>query len=331
MAVYDPRGGGSVHIDVLLTNISVGFPNNDFVGEALFPSVPVAKQSDLYRIYGHEGWGLEPGADYRAPGGEANEIPGLQVSTNPYFAKEHALQIAVTDEERENADAPLSPERDGTELVTSKVMLGREIAMQQLVTTAANYATGNSTVYTDPSTAQWNDYVNSDPIGDVKKARRAVNAQLFMDPTTFIFPYQVMSALEDHPDFIERIKYSQIGVTTPELIARMFGISNIIVPAAGFNSARMGQSLALQYLWGKDVVLAMVPPRAGLKIPAFGYEFTWTFGGTPQIVDRWREEKRASDIIRVRRRYDLRFMAVDNSGKSIAGYLLKQVLASTWT
>lgn len=326
MGVYDPRGGGNVHIDVVLSNISVGFPNNGFVGPRLFPTVPVKKQSDKYYVFGREMFGVDPGGDLRAPGTVANEIPGLAVSTDTYFAQEHALQIPVTDEERENADSPLSPDRDGTELVTSKVLLQREIYMKDLVTTAANYPAAHTTTLS--GTAQWNDYANSDPIANIKTGKRQIHSVLFNEPNTAVIPYQVMTQLEDHPDFIERIKYSERGVLTAEIIASIIGIENVIVPGLGFNSANPGQAVSLGYLWGKDVLLAWVPPRAGMKIPAFAYEYVWGFGGSrPQIVDRWRDEPRASDIIRVRRRYDLKLTAVDSNGKSIAGYLIKAAVA----
>jgi len=323
-AVYNPQGSGNVHIDQILTNISVGFPNTGLVGNVLFPGVTVRKQTDKYYIFGRETW--LPEDDTRAPGTEANEIPGLTLSTDTYYASEHALQIAITDEERENADAPLSPDRDGTELVTAKIMIGRELVQKNMAQTAANYASGMSVTLS--GTSQWNDYVNSTPISDVKTGRRAINAQIFMDPTVGVFPYQVMSTLEDHPDFIERIKYSERGVITAEIIAALFGINQIVVPGAGINTANPGQAPALGYVWGKNVVLAYVPPRAGLKIPAYGYEYVWGFGGNgAQIVDRWREEKRASDLVRVRRRYDLKMTAVDASGKSIAGYLILNAIA----
>lgn len=326
MPVYDPRGGGNVHIDVVLTNISVGWPNNGLVGDKLFPSVPVAKQSNKYYIYGREAWGLEPGGDYRAPGSVAREIPGLLMSVDTYFAQEHSLQIPVTDEERENADSPLSPDRDGTELVTSKILLQREVQIKNKVLTAANYPGAHTTTLS--GTAQWNDYVNSDPIGNIKTGKRQINSVLFLDPNVIEIPYQVMSQLEDHPDFIERIKYSERGVLTSEIISAIIGIPNVIVPGAGYNSANPGQTVSLGYLWGKDVLMAYVPDRPGQKVPAFGYEFTWGYGGgRPMVVDRWREEPRKSDIVRVSRRYDTKFVALDSNGKSIAGYLIKAAVA----
>jgi hypothetical protein len=326
MAVYDSRGGGSVHIDVALTNVSVGWPNDGLVGDVLAPAVTITKQSNKYYIYGREAWGLEPGGDLRSPGSVATEIPGLLMSTDTYFAQEHALQIPVTDEERENVDSPFTPDADGTELVTSKLMIQREINLKTLVLTAANYPAGHTTTLS--GTAQWSDYVNSDPIANIKTGKRAINADIFLDPNVIVFPYQVMSQLEDHPDFIERIKYSERGVLTKDIIAAVIGIPNVVVPGVGYNSANPGQAVSLGYLWGKDVLMAYVPPRPGLKIPAFAYEFVWSFGGGQrQIVDRWREEPRASDLIRVRRRYQFKLTALDGSSKSIAGYLIKAAVA----
>lgn len=324
--VWDSAGGGGVHVDVALTNISIAWPNNEFVGNRLLPQVLVNKQSNFYYVYNREAWAVDPGGDLRAPGTVANEIPGMTVSTQPYFAKEHALQTPVTDEERENAGSPFNPDRDGAELVTAKVLLGREIAMQTLVMTAANYPAAHTV--TLAGTTQWSDYVNSDPILNIKAGIRQVHSALFVRVNTAIIPWAVMSILEDHPDIIERIKYSERGILTEEIIAAVFGIPNVIIPGVGIDNANPGQTSSLGYLWGKDVLLAWVPARAGLKIPAFGYEFVWGYGGgMPQAVDRWREENRKSDIVRLARRYDLKLTALDANSKSIAGYLLKAVIA----
>jgi hypothetical protein len=325
MPAYDPRGGGNVHIDRVLTQISVGYPNNGLAGDALFPMVRVRKQSDLYYIFGREAWSVDPGGDVRAPGTPAHEIPGMTVSTQAYFAVEHALKIAVTPEERENADSPLSPERDATELVTSKLLLARELVFQSKAVTATNYASGYSTTLSGG--AQWNVYATSDPIADIRAGFRKIHAGLFLEPNLAVIPYQVMTQLEDHTDFIERIKYSQRGVLTVELVASLLGIQQVIVPGVGINTANPGQAVSLSYLWGKDVVLAYVPPRPGLKIPAYGYEFVWGYGNMPQVVDRWFDNDRKADMIRVQRRYDIRHIALDGTSKVIAGYLIKAAVA----
>jgi hypothetical protein len=331
VAVYDPRGGGvePVHVDVVLTQISVDWPNEEFIGDVLFPVVRVGQQSNKYNIFGRETWGLPPTGDDRAPGSEANEVPGKAISRDQYFATDHALRIAVTDEERENVDPPLAPDREATELVTQHILLGRELAIHGLVTTAANYHADLTTSLS--GTARWNDYVNSDPIGDVKAGRRAMHAKIFREPNLGVFPYEVMAELEDHPDFIERIKYSQRGVLTQEIIASLFGLARIVVPGVGYvpDGRGLGQPAVgdVSYLWGKDVLLAYVPPRAGMRTPAFGYEFVWPYQGSIQYAIRWREAKRRSDLIEVGRRYDLKLVAKDESDKALGGYLIKTAVA----
>lgn len=325
MGVYDSRGAGNVHIDQILSGISVAYDPGEFVGDVLFPTVRVTKQSDKYFIFGKEAWALPNEGDLRAPGTEANEIPGLLLSTDQYFATEHALRIAVTDEERENADAPLNSDREGTELVTQAIILGRELAIKNLVTTAANYPAGGTV--TLAGTTQWSDYVNSDPIANFKTGRRYMHATIFREPNLAVIPYQVMSILEDHPDFIERIKYSQRGVVTEELIAALIGIPRVVVPKVGYNSANPTATEALGYLWGKDVLLAYVPAAPGRRTAAFGYEFVWPIQGQVQAAFRWREQKRRSDLIEVARRYDLKFVSKDTNGKVLAGYLIKAAVA----
>jgi hypothetical protein len=329
MPVYDTRGTNPIHMDQVLTNISVGWPNGELVGNWLFPPVPVRKQSDKYYVFGRESWGVPITNDLRAPGVPAQEVPGLQVSTDSYFAQEHALKIPVTPEEAENADSPLSPLRDGTELITSQLLLIRELFIKNLVTTAANYSSGMST--TLAGTDQWSDLSGSstaDPVDDVKTGRTAMHAKIFLEPNRMIIPYQVMSKLEDSPKIIERIKYSERGLLTPQIIAAFFGGPQIRVPGVGYNSANPAQTASLGYIWGKDVIMAYVPDRPGMKIPAFGYEFVWRYpSGTDQAVERWWDNDRIATLVRVRRRYDIKLVAVDSSGDSIAGYIIKSAVA----
>ena len=325
MAVWDPLGGGQTHFDVVLTQISVDWPNEGFVGGVLFPEVGVTRISDKYYIFGREAWGLPPEGDLRSPGAVANEVPGRALSTDTYYAQEHALQIAVPDEERENTDSVLAPDRDAVELITAHILLGREVAIHTLVTTAANYASSHTVTLAGGD--QWSAPSTSDPIGDVKAGRVAMHASLKLLPNLGIIPWEVMVHLEDHPQFIERIKYTQVGQTTEGLIAALLRIPRIVVPGLGYNSANPGQAESIGYLWGKDVLLAYVPARAGRRIPAFGYEFNWRIGGRTQVIERWREGQRVSDLHRIRRRYDLKLVAKDASDDAIGGYLIKDAVA----
>lgn len=334
--VYSPTGSGNIHYDQILTQISLEYPQTgSFVGEKLAPTVPVKKQSDKYYVFGREAW-IPENSDYRAPGSVANEIPGIQVSLDTYYAQEHSLQTPVTDEERENADSAFSPDSDATELITSKILLGRELSIYNFVTNAARYASALTKTLT--ATTQWDVYATSDPIADIRSAKRAIHAKVFFEPNVAVIPYQVMSFLMDHPKIIDRIKYTDRAILTEELVASVLGLSNVIVPGVPYGTSAgtaNNFNMSVSYLWGDNVLLAYVPARAGIKTPAFMYEFVWSYPGQGVMaVDRWREAARKSDLIRVGRRYDLKMIGVDTNpasadyGKSITGYLIKDVLSA---
>lgn len=310
-----------VHLDEMLTEFSVGYQNNEFIADQTLPMVRSNRQSDKYYVFNKEAWIPESG-DYRAPGTEAHEVPGLTFSRNPYFIQEHALQIGVTDEEKENADVGLTPDIDAVNLVTDRLLLGYEIAVANLLRATASYGSGLNVTLS--GTSQWNDYANSDPIANVKTARDAIHAKIFRRPNLMIMGYQVAAQLEDHPIALERIKYTQTGITTLDLWARLFTIDRVLVGQAGYNSANFNQTESLNYVWGKDVILLYVPPVPTPKTPSFGYSVFWPYGmagGALRPTERWREEVKGRDVVRTRMRYDLLVTA------NVAGYVIKNAVA----
>lgn len=327
MGKYDAAGADNIVVDPVLTNISVEWANLTVTAaDVLFPSVRVTKQAGKYLLFGRKAFNTNFGGDVRAPGSRANEIPGFaRWSEDTYFAVEHALEMLVPDEERENIENPFDPDRDAVEDVTSKVLMGRELAARDLVTDPDNYHTGH--VEELSGTARWNDYADSDPISDFRSAFRVFHRSMFTVPNTAVIPYRVMSYLEDHPVIVNRY-IAQGGVVTAEMIANILGIDRIIVPGGAYNTeGNPGRPDDISYIWGEDVILAYVPPRAGLRTPAFAYEYTWPIQGREQTVDRRRDDDRVGDIHRVRRRYDIKMVAKDeDTDGAIGGFLLRNVI-----
>jgi hypothetical protein len=57
------------------------------------------------------------------------------------------------------------------------------------------------------------------------------------------------------------------------------------------------------------------------------YEFNWKKRGRTMNVERWYDMDHESTRIRVKRRYDLKFISVDATNKAIGGYLIKNAVA----
>lgn len=111
-----------VHIDAALTNLSVGYRNPAFIADLVAPVVPVRKQSDKYFIHDAAREVFRQSDDRRAPGAEANEV-NFALSSDNYYAEDHALTSVIPDEERENADPVIQPAIDRTEFLRAKIDL----------------------------------------------------------------------------------------------------------------------------------------------------------------------------------------------------------------
>lgn len=301
-----------VVIDPALSNVSVKYSNDTFIADMVLPVVKVSKQTGKYYIYDKAN--LRRDKSNRAAGSAANEIDfGLSLS-GVFTCDDHALKGFVADEIQDQAEAALNPLIDETEVITEKLLIDREVAAAALLTSTANL-TQNTTL---SGTSQWSDYSNSDPIGDIRTARTTIHTNTFKKPNTLIMSKPVFDVLVDHPAIIERVKYSQLGVITEELLARVFQVEKVIVGEAGYNTAAEGQTDSLSYIWGKDAIVAYISPVVRLKMLTLGVTFTYM----TRIVKRWRDEDREGTYVRIGQdNYVQKLIA------AACGYLLKAVVA----
>jgi hypothetical protein len=307
-----------VHIDAALTNLSVGYRNPAFIADLLAPVVPVRKQSDKYFIHDAEREAFRASDDRRAPGTEANEV-NFALSTDNYYAEDHALTSVIPDEERENADPAIQPNIDRTEFLRAKIDLNKEIELAGMLTSASVIAQSE----TLSGDTQWSD-ADSDPIAAVEAKKATIMAAVQALPNTLVLPYPVYAALRLHPKVIERVAYTSIAPVSEQLLAQIFDVERVLVPRAFKNTAAPGQTAAMSHVWGKDALLCHVPARPALKQVALAYTFAWT--GAPgsvagHRVEMWREEPRKADVIRVQRYYDQKLIAAG------AAYLWKAAVA----
>lgn len=302
-------------IDPMLTNVAIGFTNDAYIAEEIFPSFKVAKQSGKHFVY--DRGNLRAADNLRASGSNSNEVTISFTVGTAYFADDHALKTFVSDEDVANAITPTSPFVDATEYVTDLNMVAREVELAALLADTA-VMTLNTTL---SGTSQWSDYTNSDPIANIRTGMAAVHAAIGVDPNVLILGKQVYDKLVDHPAFTERIKYSQLGVLSPELIARVIGVEKVLIGGAHKTTSVEGQTETTGYIWGKHAVLAYVSGKIGPKIMTLGLTYTWD----TMKVERLRgsdEEDRKGTYVRVGDHYyDQKIVTAS------AGYLIKNAVA----
>jgi hypothetical protein len=269
-----------VHVDAILTNISVAYMQRaeNFIADKVFPIVPVDKQSDKYFVYTKNDW-LRDEAKVRADGTESVGS-GYNITTDTYFADVYAIHKDVGDQTRANADAPINVDREAAEFVTHRLLTRREIQfvndfMKDGVW--ANNASGVSS--TSPTTGQftqWSNYTASDPIEDIEEAKSDILSVTGYEANTLVLGYDVFRALKNHPDLVDRIKYTSSQTITEDMLARMFDIDRVLVSKAVNATNAEGATEAYQFTTGKTALLAHVAPSPGLLTPSAGYTMQWT-------------------------------------------------------
>jgi hypothetical protein len=258
-----------VHVNAILTNISVAYMQNtaNFIAPRVFPVVPVQKQSDLYFKYTKNDW-FRDEAQIRADATESAGS-GYGLGTDSYFCDVYALHKDIGGQTMANADAPLNLERDATEFVTQRLQLRQEIQW------AADYfKTGVWGTSTTPANL-WSDYSNSDPIGDIEVGKTTVLQNTGFMPNTLTIGYQVFTALKNHPDIVDRYKYTSADVITEEMLAALFGVDRLLVARGIKATNAQGQSEAYSFIQGKHALLTYSPAAPSLLAPSAGYTFMW--------------------------------------------------------
>ena len=268
-----------MHIDRALTNMSVAFIQqaSAFIADKIFPIVPVQKQSDRYFAYDKGDWYRDE-AEERAPATQSAG-GGYDLDNTPtYFCRKYAYHKDLTEEDRANSDAPLNPDQDATEFVTQKLLIRRERLWAANYFTTGKWGTDLAGVSAAPGGSQflqWND-ANSTPITDIKTQKTSILGATGFEPNTLVLGVQVYDQLAEHPDVVDKIKYTQKGILTPDLLAGIFDVPRVFVAKTVYNSAARGATDAVGFVHGKAALLCYSAPRPALKMPSAGYTFAWT-------------------------------------------------------
>lgn len=332
--MYDPS---ALYTDPILTNLSVGFKDQSLYGAELFPITAVNTQSGRYRVFDRSDWVIFE--DRREPGDVAREVRGRKWSEDTFRTQEHSLQGAVNDEENQALNSQgglanasfggalqIDPHADQTKLLTRAILLKHELKVSTLIRDTAQYPVGNTV--TLAGAQQWDDYTGgvastSNPVNDILVGMRKVYSLTRRYPNVLAIPTMGMSYIENHPRIVDRFK--NFRLTQDDAFRLLTGFEGRIINVDSvYNSANnIDATPSITDFWGKDVWLGIVDPNPGLLTMTFGKTFAQSYpNGGIRPTDRWREEDRKADVIRVSMKYDLKIVS------NVAGYLIKTAFSA---
>lgn len=290
------------HVDTAMSNVSIAFRNSEYIADQVFPTINVQKKSDVFYVFDRASW-FRNQIGPRPPGTRARRVD-YSITTSSYLCLPYAIAKSVTDEEVDNSDTPLQPLVEATEFTTDQLMLGTEIRVANVVSSSTNWASASNLT----SGTKWTSD-SSTPTANIITCIQAVRQLIGRYPNTAVLGGAVMERLIDHPEMIDRVKYTRAGaVLTPDDLAMWFGFQKVLVGNSVKITSLEGASDTVADVWGDFFWCGWVPQNASLRTPAAGYIFEWMMRKT----ERFREDQEHQDVIACEHYTDERITSSDS-------------------
>jgi hypothetical protein len=314
---YD-RVATDLYVDAPLTNVSIAYKNLEFIGDLVLPKVPVTQETGIVWKMGMENFNLK---DLQRGDKAKSKRSGYTVdASTTYRIVNYSLSDIVTDGMRKQAVSPMQPETDTAEYLTEQLALNKEylVASALFNTGATGFSGYTEALSASASRYKWSDYTNSTPIDDVEYAKNtkiAASSGATAD-ICMVVGADVWTQLKNHPDVLERIKYTQTGIITEALVQEVMGISGLYVGKALYNTANEGQTATLARVWGK-YALVFHRGKPAIKTAATA---ALLHGGN--VVRKWTDnELRGATVIEVEEALQAKMLSAQS------GYLFSTAVA----
>lgn len=255
--------------DTLLTKLALGYSNPAFAGTALFPEVMVPKENVRVPEYGKEA--LKVYNAERALRAESNVLEPDDITLTDVKLREYDLAFPIDYREIDTTRDIFNLQQYATNSVMEALKLRQEKNIADLATNAANYGTNNK--ITLAGTSQWS-HASSTPILQMATARAAIRTASGRYPNTLLIGAAAYEALREHATILDKIKYTQRGVATPEILASLFNVDEVVIG----QSIYVSTTGTFTDVWGDYAVLAYVAKSPAEQrnpyAPSFGYTLT---------------------------------------------------------
>jgi hypothetical protein len=279
--------------DPVLTNIAQGYqPQEGMIGDILFPSVKVAKESGRFPAFGKEMRVLPGGDIKRAVGGLVQRMI-TQTGYIQLSLSEYALGFNVENREINEwagNSSQLLVARQTT--LTEKIRLYREYLQMVLATTVASYATNFALSGASKAWA-----TTGDPIKDMLQSIALVRKTNGKNPDVVWFTPTAWYLFCNNTIVKNTIKYggtesapAQLYVGGESAVARLLGVKQVVVAWASYTTGTDGGFLQAAgtdaWLWESvnSACAGCAITGLGWGVPSFGY--TYERLNSP-IVESW--------------------------------------------
>ena len=296
--------------DPVLTKLAQGYHNLELIGEVLMPTVEIDKEAGKIPKFGRLAFRLP--STVRNLRGTSNRLDPEDITAIDVALEEHDVEYAI--DYREESEAIFALRQFALNTTQDVIALGREKEVATLALDESKYDAGNKVTLSGTSKITSK---QADIFAMFDTGIRAVKRAIGRKPNVCVIAGDVWAALKEHPAVIEKLKYSQVAIVTPEVFAKLIGIDTVKIGEAVYE-----ESNQLKDIWSDAIVLAYVAPRSTERKgtvyePSYGYTVRRQGG---LFVDTYKENGGKLEVIRTTDIHKPHLLGAS------AGYLIKGCL-----
>lgn len=318
-----------------LQQVSIAYRNPEYVGDEVFPIINGLNTQTRILKYDRGPW-FRVAADYRAEGTTAKR-GDYTLQTMNLDPKQIAIGKSVTDElffvSNEPGNLPLQPIQEALIYCADQIDIFKEklIAKTIFGVEDSSVVWADGVLHGEDKQGAWADTTSANTfITDVLAAKKVVLRKTGMLPNTMLIDYNTFTALQNTAPILDRIKYTQTGVITADLIAALLQLDKVIVGKAIYTSD-------LEKATGNDTMTTVLniweynatkgsaflfyrPAAPGLRTPSPGYQYRLLWDGAWRRSISYREEWNHQTVYEVSERIQIAPAGLD------LGYLWRDTI-----
>jgi hypothetical protein len=294
-------------------------PTQGLIGLKVMPIQPVPDESATFKVIPKETM-MKIYDTRRADRGTYNRSD-WNYEEGFYRTKENGWEELIDDKERARLERtnPGLADFIATKRATNMILKNQEIRVSNKIFNSNNFTA-------HAITNEWDDYASATPIANIKAAKLAFLDQCGMLPDALIINYAVFENSKSCAEVKDLLKYTYPGMdinnmTSVEL-ARLFGLPQVFIGGAMYDSAGKGVASVMSGIWSDEyaALVKICGDPQDVTSPGVGWTFLWT-EDSPQnpVVEQYREEDKRCDVFRVRHNTDEALIkSVDDDGNTVS-------------
>ncbi len=276
-----------------LTNMSMAsFANaGDYVATNIFPICPVTFSTGYYYVY-NKGDLARDNVQRKPKFGKVSPAQ-MGHSDATYHCEVDQIivgidQIGAQNYQRALVPPSIDPKRAKNRFIVDQQLLHLDIMFAKNFFKAGVWANEFEGIASG-SAAGSSQFIkfsdaNSDPIQFVDARMRQIRLEGRRTPNKLTLGYDTYLALKEHPDLLERVKYTgstaNPAKVNEKVLAELFGVDEVKVLYAAYNAAEEGQKDDMQFICEPDgALLSYTTSSPQIDEPSAGYIFTWDMLG----------------------------------------------------